>query len=65
MVSRREIQEKINALKALYSEADTEFIKKEVGKWLDTKELENLAFTQEQMKQRIMDDLNSYLWEEN
>lgn len=59
-VTRKEIQEKINKLKELYPKKDREFIKAQVNTWLGSKELANVAFTQEQMQQRLLDDLNSY-----
>ncbi len=63
-MTRKELQEKILAIKALYSGEDRAYWETQIATWLDSKDLANVAFTQEEMKQRLMDDLSSYQWEE-
>lgn len=59
-VTRAEIQEQINTFKAAYPSESKAQIKVRMANWLDGKDLANAAYTQEEQKARLVDDLVTY-----
>lgn len=66
MISRKDIQEKINTIVKNNPKGDLSYIKDQLGGWIDTFDLStsekilDVDINHEFMKEHILDDLSSY-----